>query len=165
MITEILQQLEGSALGIAISEGELLFPWLEAFHVVAVVVVFGSILTVDLRLLGGASYRQSAARMLRELLPWTWAAFGLAVVTGGAMFLSKATTYAANGYFQLKMVALLGAGINMALFHLGAYRTIGHWDGQAVLPARVRLAGAVSLALWLAVLCFGRWIGFTLSHF
>lgn len=165
MITEILQQLEGSSLGVAISEGELLFPWLETFHVIAIVIVFGSILTVDLRLVGKSSYRESAARMMRELLPWTWTAFGVAVLTGSAMFISKATTYADNGYFQLKMAALLGAGINMAIFHLGAYRTISQWDGQATVPSGARLAGAFSLVLWVAVLCFGRWIGFTLSNF
>lgn len=165
MINDILQQLEATPLAVAISGESSLFPWIETLHVIAIVTVFGSILTIDLRLLGRSSYRESAARMMRELLPWTWVAFALAVVTGSAMFISKATTYGMNGYFQLKMAALVGAGINMAIFHLGAYRTIDRWDGGVAFPVGARVAGGASLILWAMVLCFGRWIGFTLSPF
>ena len=58
------------------------FPFLESIHVLAVGFLVGSILMVDVRLLGLAALRYPASRMTRELLPWTWAAFCLAIVTG-----------------------------------------------------------------------------------
>lgn len=155
MIHEILAGIADTPFATAIREGESWFPWLETAHVVAVTLVFGSIVTVDLRLIGFAGYRAGTAALMRELLPWTWGAFAFAVLSGSALFASKAETYAANSFFQLKMAALLAAGLNMAVFHLGIYRTIGRWDGAAP-PAAARAAGALSIACWTAVLCFGR---------
>lgn len=165
MLSDLLARLADSPFATTIREGELWFPWLETAHVVAIAMVFGSIVTVDLSLLGVRSYRASSARLMRDLLPWTWGAFALAVVTGSAMFASQAPTYAANTFFRLKLLALLGAGINMAVFHLGVYRRIAVWDAVRPLPLGVTLAGALSLTFWVATLCFGRWIGFTLSNF
>lgn len=165
MIHGILAHLANMPLATAIREGDIWFPWLETVHVLAVTLVLGTIITVDLRLIGLRGYRVGRAAVIRELVPWTWAAFALAVVSGSALFVSKAETYADNTFFRLKMAALLAAGINMAVFHLGAYRTIGDWDLAAAPPLGARMAGGISLACWLAVLCCGRWIGFTLSNF
>lgn len=165
MIHEILGQLANTPVATAIREGDIWFPWLETVHVLAVTLVFGTIVTVDLRLLGFRGYRAGRAAVIREMVPWTWGAFGLAVVSGSALFISKAETYADNTFFRLKMAALLAAGLNMAIFHLGPYRAISDWDTASIPPVSVRLAGGLSLACWLAVLCCGRWIGFTLSNF
>ncbi len=51
------------------------------------------------------------------------------------MFTSNAPNYAANAPFVSKMVVLLLAGINMAIFHLTAYRRIGQWN-DALPPPR-----------------------------
>lgn len=165
MIHEILDQLTNTPLATAIREGDIWFPWLETVHVLAVTLVFGTIVMVDLRLLGLRGYRVSTATVIHELVPWTWGAFVLAVVSGSALFVSKAETYADNTFFRLKMAALLFAGLNMMIFHLGAYRSISDWDTASIRPLGARLAGGLSLACWLAVLCCGRWIGFTLSSF
>lgn len=165
MVSDLLARLADSPFATAIREGELWFPWLETAHVGAVCVVFGAIVVVDLSLIGLRSYRASTARVMRDLLPWTWGAFAVAVLTGGVMFAAQAPTYAANSVFRLKLAALLAAGINMAVFHLGPCRTIDRWDGVRPVPRAVTLAGALSLALWVMVLCCGRWIGFTLTRF
>lgn len=165
MIDQALTWLVNTPVATTISEGELWFPWLETAHVVAIAIVFGSIVTVDLALLGIGSYRPGTGRTMRELLPWTWAAFAGAVLTGSALFASQAPNYAANTFFRLKMLTLVAAGINMAVFHLGAYRTIARWDQSGRIPAGATVAGVLSLVFWVATLCFGRWIGFTLSKF
>ena len=59
------------------------------------------------------------------------------------------------------MIVLLLAGINMAIFHLTAYRRIVEWNDALPPPLGVRIAGATSLALWIVVVFLGRWIGFT----
>ncbi len=139
---------------------EWLFPIVETCHVLTLTLVFGSIVMVDLRLLGWTSPGTSISRLTRETLPWTWTAWLLAAITGSTLFISKAVTYAGNFEFRMKFVCMALAGVNMLVFHFGAYRTVANWDmGRA--PTAARLAGGLSLAFWIAVIFFGRWVGFT----
>jgi hypothetical protein len=160
----LFRWLYETAPGIAIRENESLFPWIESAHVLAITLVVGSIAIVDLRLIGVASLDRAVTRLTNEVLPVTWTAFALAVVTGGLLFISNAMTYAHNTFFQLKMIALLVAGANMLYFHFHVGRDIGNWGGSAAAtPVQARLAGCASLLLWVCVVAFGRWIGFTLQ--
>ena len=162
-IDTTLQQIYDLPLSASIRESVNAFPLLESLHVVGLAVVFGTILIVDLRLVGVASHRREASKLIRELLPYTWIAFVLAVLTGIGMFMSNALSYAANTYFLLKMVALMVAGLNMAWFHSTAYRRISEWDETLPPPRAARFAGFTSLLTWMVVIFLGRWIGFTLE--
>jgi hypothetical protein len=118
---------------------------------------------VDLRLLGMASRDRGVAQTTASVLPVTWTAFVLAVITGGLLFASNATTYAHNAYFQVKMALIALAGLNMAVYHLFLNRGVDAWHTPALTPMRARLVGGLSLALWIAIAAFGRWIGFTIN--
>lgn len=72
-------------------------------------------------------------------------------------------SYANNLQFQLKLVAIAIAGINMMWFHTNAYRRISEWNQEATPPAAARYAGMASLMVWTATIFLGRWIGFTLE--
>lgn len=156
----MLQEIYDSSLATSIREVDVLFPALESLHVIAVTLVVGTIAVVDLRLLGIASHRRSASRLIHELLPFTWGAFAVALVTGSLMFTSKSIDYAANTAFLWKLVMLFLAGLNMTIFHLGAHRRIASWDSAPSPPSAARMAGLVSLILWTATIVLGRWIGF-----
>jgi hypothetical protein len=60
----------------------------------------------------------------------------------------------------MKVLLIALAGLNMVAFHLGPYRRIDTWQRQLPPPPAVRLFGLVSMALWMAIVFFGRWIGF-----
>ena len=139
---------------------EWLFPIVETLHVMALTIVFGSIAMVDLRLLGIASRNSAVSRLSNEVLPWTWSAWCVAAVFGTLMFIAKAGTYAGNLQFQLKFVCMALAALNMLVFHFGAYRQIARWDSGEP-PMSAKAAGALSLSLWIGVVFFGRWVGFT----
>lgn len=158
-----LEQLSNMSFAQAISGGAYWFPMLEIVHVLAIVLVVGSIAIVDLRLLGVAAHRGSADRLITELLPYTWAAFVVAVIAGALLFASNAPTYAYNLAFQLKAVLIVLAGVNMAAFHLTTYRRIYEWDEAHPPPTAARVAGGASLCLWIGVVFLGRWVGFTLT--
>lgn len=158
-----LQQIYDLPISASIRENVNAFPLIESLHVLAITLVFGTILIVDLRLVGVAAHRRSADRLIRELLPYTWVAFALAVISGVLMFVSNAPAYAANLEFQLKLVAIALAGLNMAIFHSTAHRRIADWDTDLPPPAAARVSGFLSLALWTVVIVLGRWIGFTLD--
>lgn len=163
MLEQFLQSLENTSIATAIREGENLFPWIECVHVLALAIVIGSIAIVDLRLIGLASKDRSVVQTTTSVLPVTWTAFVFAVLTGGLMFASNATTYAHNFYFQVKIALIAFAGVNMAVYHLFMHGTAGAWHTSAATPVRARIVGCVSLSLWIAIAAFGRWIGFTIS--
>ena len=161
-IESLLAALEGFALSTEIREGESLFPWLESLHVLAIVLVVGSIAMVDLRLLGWASRDRAVNRLTAEVLPITWLAFVVALMTGLLMFCAKATSYGHNIYFLLKIGFLLLAGCNMLFFHKFTHRGVETWGTPNVLPPpAAKIAGGLSLALWVCIVAFGRWIGFS----
>jgi len=135
------------------------FPLLESVHVVAIGLVVGSILMVDLRLLGVAALRYSVTSMTRELILWTWCAFLLAMMTGAGLFITRASVYIENPAFQAKLALVLLAGFNMALFQFLTFRNVESWDTATATPVAARAAGAISLALWAAIVLAGRWVG------
>jgi hypothetical protein len=150
--------LEGLPLASYIGEGWM-FPFLESLHVLTGTFVVGSILMVDLRLLGWAASRYPVSRIVKEVVPWTYGACVLSVIAGLGLFLTRAGHYVENTAFQIKMVLLVLAGLNMAVFHLVTVRGIARWDDTAGTPPGARFAGGCSLLLWVGVMLSGRWIG------
>ena len=93
---------------------------------------------MDLRLLGIASTKRPVTELSRLVLPFTWAAFVIAVIAGSVLFMSKATDYFGNAVFWIKMVLIALAGINMIYFEFVTIRGVqqllasGAPDGAAV---------------------------------
>jgi hypothetical protein len=160
----IVDLIQASALSEWMRSSLKAMPVVEAIHVMSNAVLFGTILIVDLRLLGFPNTRRSFTRVADELLRWTWCAFVIAVMTGSLMFVANATTYYTNTPFRWKLLALIGAGVNMAVFQLITFRTVGAWDKDARAPLAARAAGALSILIWISVIFLGRWIGFTKGY-
>jgi uncharacterized membrane protein len=162
-IESALAWLQSTWIATAVAENDILFPWIESVHVLAIVIVVGTISIVDLRLLGIASLDISAKRLMRDVIPYTWGAFAVAAITGSLMFSSDATHYAHNRLFQIKLVMLVLAGLNMAVFHLFGERDIERWDAPGITtPAAAKAAAVISLMAWIAVVSLGRGTGFTM---
>jgi hypothetical protein len=159
----LLRALEATSVATAIQENESIFPWIESLHVLAITLVVGTIAIVDLRLIGLASRDRAINSLVANVLPCTWAAFAVAVITGALLFSSKAFDYAHNSYFQTKLIFLVLAGANMSVFQLFISRDLERWGASLhATPLRAKIAGAVSLLLWVGVVACGRWIGFSL---
>jgi hypothetical protein len=159
-LEQALTQLQNLGFATQIRESDWLFPTIETVHVFALVLLVGTIMTVDLRLLGLANKERPFSQVAAEMLPWTWIAFGVAALAGVLMFSSKALTYYGNIPFRVKMLCLLLAGINMAMFHRLGTRHLKIWD-HGPPPRGARFAGGASLLLWMIIVAAGRWIGFT----
>jgi len=162
-VKDLVAFFEDSGVADAIRENDVLFPFIESVHVLAICLVVGSIMAVDLRLLGFASVKRPVSAVTRGILPLTWAAFAVAVASGFLMFISNATKYLGNGFFVAKLCLIAAAGLNMLVFHFISARDQPRWDAQVRLPVPARLAGGISLLLWIAVVACGRWIGFTME--
>lgn len=163
--TNLWESLEYSGIGIYIAESTWAFPTLETLHVISFVIVLGTIMVMDLRMLGLTSNKFAVTLTAKDTLPWTWGAFVAAAITGLLLFVSKATSYVINPYFLAKLAMIALAGLNMMYFHFFTWRTVEHWDRDASMPVAVKIAGVLSLVFWILVVFFGRAIGFTLGIF
>ena len=159
----LLESIQGSALANWMRYTNGAMPIVEATHVLAAVLLFGTVLIVDLRLLALVDSSRAFTRVSRETLRLTWLAFVVSVITGSLMFTTSPHTYFYNVAFQWKGLALFGAGLNMVLFQLLTARALATWNTQRP-PHAARVAGLVSVMLWAAVVLLGRWIGFTKGY-
>ena len=114
---EFLHWLETTPPALFVAQSAYGFSALDMVHIAAISVVFGMIVVVDLRLLGLASKDCAVTDICRQALPWTWAAFGIAVLTGVPMFLGQSVKYYNNYAFRMKFLLMLLAGINMLEYH------------------------------------------------
>lgn len=135
------------------------FPFLESIHVIAVTLMLGSLLMVDLRLLGLAANRYSIKTLHKELVPWTWGTFVVATITGLGMFITRAASHVVNPAFQWKVFLLLLAFANMLAFHIKIYKQIDRWDAPNPHSTTLKFFGAASLVIWSGVMLSGRWVG------
>lgn len=156
----LLEAIEAMPFAEAIRTSIWWFPVVETIHVLAIVFVLGSIVLVDLRLIGAISRDRPITHVSAEMLPWTWASFVIAAISGTALFTAQAVRYVDTIYFDMKLLIMIIAGINMLYFEYVTKKTIVQWDRDARPPANVRFAGATSLILWLGVVTTGRFIGF-----
>ncbi|HEY9531090.1 MAG TPA: hypothetical protein VIQ55_06850 [Burkholderiales bacterium] len=158
-----LGALEGSGLGRAMREWLWLYPSVEVVHIVGIGLLFGSIAVLDFRLLG-FSRSISARRLAAHVLPWTAASFLLILPSGLLMFTAHASEFVQSGVFVLKMMLILAAGLNAALFHAITFRTADIWDSDEMRklppPPSARASAAVSLLLWIAVIACGRLLAY-----
>jgi len=130
--------------------------WLEATHVLTLTVFAGSILFVDLRLLGWVLPKTPISRVNRSLLPLTVGGFVVLVITGALVFFAKPFDYYHNFAFRLKLVFLLFAAINIFIFHARVQANQAAWDDAPRPPASARRAAALSLLSWVLVIGAGR---------
>ena len=164
MIDAILQSIEASGLATKIRDSLLLFPLIESTHVFGLAVVFGTILVIDLRLLGIASSGRPFGRVASDIFKLTWTAFAITALTGALMFTTNARVYYHNVFFRTKMLLLLLTAINMLVFELTAGRQIHRWEKSPSAPPIGKVVASLSLAIWIGIICMGRIIGFTTSR-
>jgi len=149
--------LEASALGAFMRGASAAYPLANLGHLLGLVLLVGSVLLLDLRLLG-AGRRLAAQAVAHVLTPTMLAGAGLLVVTGGLLFAADAQALVVNAAFLWKLGLVAAACANAVLFRAlwgGALET---WDAEA--PRAARVQAAASLALWLTVAALGRLIAY-----
>jgi hypothetical protein len=154
---EALQALSEWPVAALLRRSAILYPLVNAAHILCFGLLVGAIATLDLRLLG-LFRRHSLAHLGPPLRRVAAVGLGLAALTGLLLFSTRPVAYVENPAFLVKL-GLIGLGlVNVALLHRNR-----HWrravEGGAVEPS-VRAAALVSLLVWAGVVVAGRWIGF-----
>jgi len=128
----------------------------EGTHVLSLMLFAGTILMVDLRMLGVAFKDVPYSTLNNKVLPLTIAGFVLATVTGVLLFFSNPVHYYHSVFFRAKVIFLLVAAVNIFWFHYRVQKNMAEWDARPSPPAMVKLAAGVSVASWILVILFGR---------
>jgi hypothetical protein len=152
----IFKWFDQSSIGIGVSDSKWLFPAIEAVHIVALTLLFGAILMLNLRLLGLILKEKPVAQLARQLAPWVWCSLVIILASGVLLFSSEAMKSYASVPFQVKMLFLFAA----ILFHYTAYGRLTKAAEGNVRPVWYKLAAILSVMLWLGVGIGGRAIGF-----
>ena len=156
MIRSWFEWLDAFPSSIAIRESVYGYPYLLTAHALTMALFAGLIVMMDLRLVGLAYKRTPLSQVQRQLFPWQMATMVLSALTGALLFYSQPLRYYGKVFFWIKMVLMIGAGINALAFHYGTYKSIATWDESLRPPLGARLAGAFSIVLWAGVIVFGR---------
>ncbi|MFN4311853.1 MAG: hypothetical protein ACK4FK_14815 [Ferrovibrio sp.] len=155
-----LVALEQSGLGAAMRQSLLLYPAVEILHIFGFVVLAGSILGFDLRVLGIGRHLPLAP-FARLVVPLSALGFAIAVPCGFLLFVTEATSIAANPAFQAKLACIAIGLINIALFHLGPWRSMAAWGAPGgLVPPAAKLGAVVSLLAWSGAIIGGRLIAY-----
>lgn len=156
MLVDLFRWAENTLPGAAyLRESTYGFSILLTVHAVAMCVFMGLIIMMDLRLAGLGNMRTRPEEIQKRLFPWQMVGFAVIVITGVLLYYSKPLFYYGKGYFWLKMAFMALAGANAGYIHLITSRSSVGWDST-----QAKVAGAVSLGLWAAVLITGRLIAY-----
>jgi hypothetical protein len=153
----IFLALQESALGHTMRSSPALYPAVEILHIFGFVVLVGSILALDLRLLG-LGRAIAIPPMAQLLLPLSRAGFVLAISMGFLLFSADASHVVKNPAFQSKLLLIGAALVNVVIAHSGPWRHVKSWHDEA--PGGAKATALISLALWLGAICAGRLIAY-----
>jgi hypothetical protein len=155
-ILEIAQAIEGSQVGVAIAESTVVFPLIEAVHLLGLAFSIGLLLIVDLRLLGLVLRQVPVVVVHQQLRRWIFVGFSFTFASGALLFWAEAGTAIVNVAFIAHAI-FIAIGIANALFFetRWAHRA-AEWGDGVRLPAAARFAGLVSLSSWALVVISGR---------
>jgi hypothetical protein len=159
-LLSICEWLQQTSISTGIRESVWVFPIIESTHLMSLAASVGTIAFVDLRLIGAAMRRQPVTDIIEQLQPWALGGFALMFLSGGLLFLSEPLKCYHSAFFQTKLVLLALLGINALMFHARVYRRVAAWNKSADVPLSARLAGYVSLTLWMTVIVLGRGIAY-----
>jgi len=133
------------------------WPILEDLHFLGLILLLGSILALNLRILG--FLKQLPVAPLQRFIPWGIAGFILNIITGFLFFMGMPGFYIVNVVFQVKMLTILIGGANLLLFYCtSAFRTLEVVGPGEDAPRFAKFIAVSAIVLWIAVIVLGRYI-------
>jgi hypothetical protein len=159
-LQHVCQLLYNSAFGTALRESDYAFSIVESIHVLSITLLVGTIILLDLRMLGVVLRGISVTRIARAVLPLVWTGFAIMFVSGLLLFWAEAAKMYVNPAFRAKIILLALVGLNPLIFHTTIYRRVHEWEVLRYSPWRARRAAIASITLWSGVIIAGRAIAY-----
>jgi hypothetical protein len=163
MMTEaapgLLVALEQSGFAATVRQSTWLYPAANIGHIVSLTFFAGATAVMDVRLLGGLA-ATSPALLLARARNFALAAFAGMAMTGAVLFSAEASHLAVNRASPRKAVLVAAGLVNIAIYGLWASRAVERLQPGAPMPPRAKIAGILSLGIWVAVAACGRSIAY-----
>jgi len=159
-----LQWLANTQFSTVMRESTWAEPIVESVHVLTLTMFLGFAILLDLRLLGICLTRKRASEVLAQFNPWLFGGFAVMVMTGVLLFCGDPVSFYDTHppFFKIKMIMLAVAGLNVLIFNLGIGRNVAEWDSLPRTPVAAKVAGIVSIVLWILIVAAGRAIAYVL---
>jgi hypothetical protein len=154
MDSPFIEWIARTPLNAALRSSRVAVPVIETIHLLAVALAVGTIMVIDMSVLGVALRRDAVPRIAREMDPWIWSGLGCALITGVVLFCAEAAKVSCKPVFWVKLAFLAGTFV----FHLTAHRKL-LLRAHPLEGARARWIAGISLALWFSVAFGGKAIG------
>jgi hypothetical protein len=159
-LVSLFQWLNDSGISVWLREGEWPFPIIETIHILGLGLSVGTIMWVDLRLMGLVTPHYRVSAIVGPLEPLAITGFVVMFVSGLLLFISEPMKCFTTLSFQLKAIMLVLTGLNLWYFHAKVYPGVAAWDEAAVAPWRAKMVGVVSIVLWFGIIIAGRWTAY-----
>jgi uncharacterized membrane protein len=141
-------------------ESFYMYNWIEATHVLSLMLSLGMLFIIDLRMLGLALTDMPASKIATKLSLPMLMGFSLMLMTGVLLFYAIPVRYSQSVWLRLKLLLLIVAAVNALLFHRQMNKSVASWDNEPVAPLRLRIGALISLCCWMLVVIFGRFIAY-----
>jgi len=135
-------------------------PIIQTVHILGIAIVMGSVVMLDLRILGLAVPSQKISEMTERLMPWLWWALASNFVSGAFFLFGRPNRYFNNPVFGWKVSFLIPAVLLTLFFHLMSRRQEAYWEMNSQRLWTARAIALLSLGLWIMVAMAGRWIAY-----
>ncbi len=135
-------------------------PTFQSIHILAIAVLFGSTLMVNLRILGFAGGGHSVPETFRRFMPWMWSGLAVLIVTGIVLLVSEPVRNMVNPFFWIKMSTLLVTFLVTLWFQFAVSRRLAGWERSTQGHGFIRVAAGALIVLWCLVMAGGRWIAY-----
>ena len=152
---DFYREIGDGLIGRTIGESLWLFPVIEVVHLFGLAVLGGSVIVMDLRLLGVGLRNAAPAQVLANTRPWFFAGLVVMIATGVPLFLSETTKCCFNHSFEVKIATLCLA----VLYTVAVRNRVAVREGGSI--CTMQGVAVLSFGLWFTVAAGGRWIGFS----
>jgi hypothetical protein len=156
MLESFAQFLVDTPINQWVASSTWLWPTMEILHFLGLSLLLGSLFIIDMRLAG--HFKAMSLVATHKLLPMVFIGFGLNLTTGILFFLGDPTRYIINIGFQIKMILVIVAGVNAAVYYWKLDRDMQTLNANTRTPVLARTVAYTSLGVWTAVLLCGRLI-------
>ena len=156
LILSFCQWCNNSFFGHGIRDSRWLFPFVEIFHLIGLGMLGGTLLVLNLRLLGIGFKGEKTFDLSKDVRPWMIGSLVVMLVSGFLLFSTEAVKMFGNWAFRAKMSFLLLA----IVYTFTIYRWVLRADESRLAPVWRISAAVLSLLLWSGVGLGGRAIGF-----
>jgi hypothetical protein len=150
----IMDWMEGSSISHFVLNYAWTWPTLETLHFLALCLLLGALLIMDLRLIG--FQKLIPLKAVHALMPLAIGSFAVNLITGLMFFISVPRMYSGNWAFWAKMICVVLAGLNFLIYYVGVEPKLLARGPHDPTPALAKAVGGASLVLWFSVLSFGR---------